>query len=191
MLYEIPLVIGATGMSAAILIPQYVNMLENSGYRPGLSLVIGVCLAGFSVFGGISLASGCTKLHHRVCFLLLSGVTALGASWFSGSCALSAQETGSSIFYLAAASIPLVVFLYALFTQRDDLCCRDSTSNSYCFRNQEGSHSSNQEKRIIEYKYICEECLREIPQKEYEQQGDIFCPECGGRIDTVIPNEAL
>ena len=32
-------------------------------------------------------------------------------------------------------------------------------------------------------KYICSECAMEIPWDEYQHQSDIFCSECGGRIE--------
>ncbi len=125
MLYEIPVAVGVTGMSAAILIPQYSKMLEQTAFSPGPSIVIAACLAGFGVFAGVNLALSCEKQNRCITHLLFWGVIAMGAGWLTGSCALSAAGTGTRIFYLAAAALPLITYLCVLLTQWDDRYCKD------------------------------------------------------------------
>lgn len=38
----------------------------------------------------------------------------------------------------------------------------------------------------MEQEYICSDCLREISVTEVEEQSDIFCRECGGKIEKNI-----
>jgi len=125
MLYETPLVVATTVMSTAIFIPQYSKLLENTSYRPGIAIVIGACLAGFSVFVGVSFALCCKKIVSCIGSLLFWGTFALATSWLAASCALVAVETGIKFFYLAAACLPLVVYLYNILTQWNGRYCKN------------------------------------------------------------------
>lgn len=112
MLYEIPIVAGAITMSAAILIPEYQTLLENPTFTPGPSIAVAAGIASFGIYLGIILALSNTSLKSRIIELLFWCLAAAGISWMAGSCALAAQNTGSRAFYLAVASVPLIIYLW-------------------------------------------------------------------------------
>lgn len=116
MLIEIPLTFAAGGLSAAILIPAYNAMLGDPTFTPGVAIAVASAIGGFGTFGGANLGLSHAKPIACIGWLIAWGGVALALSWMAGSCALQATEAPTKLFYLAAAALPVILYLFALLT---------------------------------------------------------------------------
>ena len=113
MLMERPASWIATWISVAIIVPEYAAVLKDPVYVPSYLLLIAAFVGSAGIFMGGAVVSTFAHPAARIARLAIWLLIALGMTAALVFCAMRGAVWWRSILFFAAASLPLLTFIFS------------------------------------------------------------------------------
>jgi len=114
MLFERPISIATTGISLAILVPEFSALLEQPNQVPRSILIAGALIGAIGIYLGSAVASSYYKRLGRTFLLIVWGFLGLGMSIGTVYFGLRAPEHWHKVFFFGAGCLPLIAHVLVL-----------------------------------------------------------------------------
>ena len=115
MLFERPVSLATTGISLAIMVPEFSKLMKQPNQVPGTALIAGAVIGAIGIYVGSTTASTYYKTLRRTLRLAVWGLLGLGMS--VGTVYFGSRAPGywHKVFFFGAGCLPLVAHVAVLF----------------------------------------------------------------------------
>jgi len=114
MLFERPVSLATTGISLAIMVPEFSKLLGQPNRVPGTALIAGAAIGAVGIYLGSAVASSYYKRLGRTLRLTVWGFLGLGMSVGTIYFGLRAPGYWHKVFFFVAGCLPFVVYVLVL-----------------------------------------------------------------------------
>ena len=115
MLFERPISLATTGISLAIMVPEFSKLLEQPNQAPGSILIAGALIGAVGIYLGGTAASSYYKTLGRTLRLTVWGFLGLGMTICTCYFGLRTQEWWYRLIFFGTGCLPLFAHLAVLF----------------------------------------------------------------------------
>ena len=114
MLFERPISLATTGISLAILVPEFSALLKKPNQVPRTILIAGVLIGAVGIYLGSAVASSYYKTLGRALRLAVWGFLGLGMSIGTVYFGLRAPEYWHKVIFFGTGCLPLIAHVLVL-----------------------------------------------------------------------------
>ena len=115
MLFERPMSLATSGISLAIMIPEFSRLLEQPNRLPGPTLIAGALIGAIGIYVGSATASTYHKTLGRTLCLAVCGLLGLGMTICTCYFGTRVQEWWHKLIFFGIGCLPLFAHLAVLF----------------------------------------------------------------------------
>jgi hypothetical protein len=115
MLFERPVSLATTGISLAIMIPEFNALLEQPNQVPSTALIVGAVISAIGIYVGSTTASTYYKRLGRTLRLAVWGLLGLGMTICTCYFGIRVQEWWHKLILFGTGCLPLFAHLAVLF----------------------------------------------------------------------------